>query len=366
MKPEDRSLSNLENLFRREWGRLRGNRDGKASAEDPSSNSNRKEQKEYDFLFRNQGDDGSYLASYDIEGEIDWGKSSLRLLRHYYDLEDPRTVTSPNPLAREMWVQARFPLDGHRSDDDDDVDGRGEFLVRGKIDRIDVLDVLPALPSDKLRLQIIDYKTGKKPWLKYSPAVNERIRNEQVWKMKVYALILSKMIARTDEASSEERSAGLEHQQQGGEQQKDLYKYCMPWSLQQRLMSAMERVQRPRPNWGDVIELDSLRLTYLASHVDDASVNGGFAATTDGDGNGEVGRATYLDYPLGSSRTVDVRTVLDETEREVTTIAKNIRALVDAQDPTAFEHCDWRYCSCHELRRRFRPGSVYCSPELYS
>jgi hypothetical protein len=58
--------------------------------------------------------------------------------------------------------------------------------VRGKIDRIDILPPTTPDTSNKLQLQIIDYKTGKKPWLKYSHKVNKRIEKEQFWKMKVY------------------------------------------------------------------------------------------------------------------------------------------------------------------------------------
>ncbi len=172
LSPDDRSLKNLENLFRREWKKLRGERKENApiATDDGEDNynslQNTKEKKEsnYDVLFREE-------AGYDIESEIDWGKSSLDLLQNYYDLEDPRTK---NPVAREMWVQARFEtLESTESSD---------FTVRGKIDRIDVLPTT----SDKIKLQIIDYKTGKMPWFKYSHEVNDRITQEQFWKMKIY------------------------------------------------------------------------------------------------------------------------------------------------------------------------------------
>ncbi len=82
-----------------------------------------------------------------------------------------------------MWVQASFDSSSNQND----------FIVRGKIDRI---NILPST-SDIIKLQIIDYKTGeakshyfillfivssfvshstgKKPWFKYSNKVNERI-----------------------------------------------------------------------------------------------------------------------------------------------------------------------------------------------
>eukprot|EP00956_Cyclotella_meneghiniana_P018439 scaffold30696_cov71-Cyclotella_meneghiniana.AAC.2 len=69
-----------------------------------------------------------------------------------------------------MWVHARFNIDNETS-----------FVIRGIIDRIDmVLDK----HSDKVQLQIIDYKTGKKPHFKYSQPVNERIEKEQFFNMR--------------------------------------------------------------------------------------------------------------------------------------------------------------------------------------
>ena len=175
LSPDDRSLTNLENLFRKEWNRLRGGREDPLIATDDGKNKNHslqntetKKGNEYDVLFRDLDDDGR-ISGYDIESEINWGKSSLDLLKNYYDLEDPRTKF---PVARELWVQAPF----------DSAPNENDFIVRGKIDRIDILPMI----SDKIQLQIIDYKTGKKPWFKYSHKVNERIRGEQFWKMKVY------------------------------------------------------------------------------------------------------------------------------------------------------------------------------------
>lgn len=180
LRPDDRSLLNLENLFRREWNRLRGER--RANATITSANNvdetKTKRKNEYDALFRELGVEGK-IEGYDIESEIEWGRSSIQLLRNYYSLEDPRTLS---PVEREMWVNARFST-STTTDSNNLID----FVVRGKIDRI---DILPPTPSDtsnnKLQLQIIDYKTGKKPWLKYSHKVNEKIAKEQFWKMKVY------------------------------------------------------------------------------------------------------------------------------------------------------------------------------------
>lgn len=176
LRPEDRSLSNLENLFRREWNRLRGERRVNATINFANNvdETKTKHGNEYDTLFRELGEDGQ-IEGYDMESEIEWGRSSIQLLRNYYSLEDPRTLS---PVEREMWVNARFST-STTTDSNNSID----FVVRGKIDRIDIL--LPT-PNNKLQLQIIDYKTGKKPWLKYSHKVNERIAKEQFWKMKVY------------------------------------------------------------------------------------------------------------------------------------------------------------------------------------
>ena len=130
-------------------------------------------------------------------------------------------------------------------------------------------------------------------------------------------------------------------------QQSDGYKYGLSWVLQQRLVSAMEIAENNKLKWSNMLELNSLRLTYLNSHIEDASANGS---------------ATYLDYSLDSQ--LEFESVLLQTEQEIHTMANDIKQLVDAQSPHAFKHCDWKYCSCHELRRRFVPGSVYQSDDL--
>lgn len=329
LKPDERTLANLENLFRRGWSKVRGDR---GSEEDDTNETNKKKENKYDVLFRDK--EGSVAA--DIEKEIEWGKSSLELLRSYYELEDPRTITTPNPVVNEMWVNARIPSST----------GKDERIeLKGKIDRIDVLPNDNSV-DEKVQLQILDYKTGKKPWFKYSKKFNDKIRDEAFWKMKVYAMMLSKMIQQTDQAPELTR-----------DEQKEQYKYSMSWNLKQRLENAMRNV-RSNPKWSNIIELNSLRLMYLTSNIEDDSVND--PNTTQEDG---IGKATCLDFSLGSSPQ-EVDSLLDEVEIEVQSIVKDIHILVDEQDPTAFKHCDWRYCSCHELRRRFHPGSVYQEPGM--
>ena len=371
--PNERSLETLENLFRTEWGRLRGNReehnamllestnDGDGNEEDhdvskvSAGTAKTGKGKDYDVLFRSDCDDDTGPLSYDISAEIDWGKSALDLLQNYYQLEDPKTISQPNPLMREMWVQARFPIQENDDGDDDDTDNN-EFIVRGKIDRIDILQ--PSGNNNKVQLQIIDYKTGKKPNFKYSPKVNERIENEQFWKMKVYAVILWKMIQHSTRQANDGTRVYSELNKDSSNKKNDDYKYGLSWALQQRLMKVMS-TDTNSPDWDNILELESLRLMYLTSHLDDASVNG------DGDTSTEsIGKATNLDYPLlGGSSTPEFEAILDQTESEVRHIASEIKRLVNIQDPLAFEHCDWRYCSCHELRQKFVRGSVYSSPE---
>ena len=345
LKPEERSLFSLENLFRREWGRLRGNRDNNALGTVEKTEKKTKEEQKYDSLFRKEHNDidADGPAPYDIESEIEWGKSAIGLLRNYFiDLEDPRTVKAPNPLMTEMWVTAQFTS----GDIDDDTN---QFIVKGKIDRIDMLS---NSSNDKVQLQIIDYKTGKKPWFKYSKSVNERIKQEQFWKMKVYALLLWKMMQETDGAK--ERVAI------DSKSKKDQWKYGLPWMLQQKLEGIIESgAGGSTPNrFEDVLELSCLRLAYLTSNLNDESVNDPTTAMADK----ITGKATYLDHPLGSPS--EFQSLLEQTDQEVQAIAKNIKTLVDLQDPLAFEHCDWSYCSCHEIRRRFVHGSVYQCPEL--
>jgi RecB family exonuclease len=348
LRPADRNLTNLENLFRRAWKKVRGERElnnDLAPLDDVVKISNSKEKAQYDVLFRKQdNDDEEGLSSelYDIESEIGWGESSLRLLKNYMELEDP---SHQSPLMREMWVHARFPFVDNNSNEHQ-VDS--DFTIKGKIDRI---DILPSTSGDKVQLQIIDYKTGKKPWFKYSQSMNDRIFRDQFWKMKVYALILWKMILQTESAAtSVDSEAG---------QQKEQYKYRLSWELQQRLTNAAENTRTNDARWSKMLELNSLRLVHLTSHMDDDSVNNPANSMT---GTSSIGKATYLDYALDAPSEFE-SVILDQTEREVQAIVHGVKKLVDTQSPHAFQHCDWRYCSCHEFRRRFRPGSVYASPD---
>jgi hypothetical protein len=355
LRPADRNLINLENLFRRAWKKVRGER--RLNSEliipvDAEGFSNNKEKNIYDALFWKKDDDEKKMsASYDIESERDWGQSSLRLLKNYMELEDP---SHQSPLIREMWVHARFPSVNNSNI----LNAHDDFIIKGKIDRIDIVPTKNT-SSDRVQLQIIDYKTGKKPWFKYSQSVNDRIFQDQFWKMKVYALVLWKMILQT----MDDEPAVDFHENGGVRRQNDQYKYRLSWEFQQRLRNAMGSLRINDTRWSNVLELTSLRLIHLTSHVDDDSVNNPTASM-----NGKssiIGKATYLDFALDDPAVFE-SVVLEQTEREVQAIVHGIKTLVDTQSPHSFKHCDWRYCSCHEFRRRFRPGSVYISPDAYS
>jgi len=156
-------------------------------------------------------------------------------------------------------------------------------------------------------------------------------------------LILWKMILQTDKATDK--------------QQNEESKYGMSWVLQQRLADVMTIAQSNQPKWSNTLEINSLRLTYLTSHLDDVSANGSRRSINDRN----IGKAKYLDYSLESR--LEFESILEQTELEVRTIGREIKAVVDKQSPHAFKHCDWKFCSCHELRRKFKPGSVFQSAD---
>jgi RecB family exonuclease len=62
--------------------------------------------------------------------------------------------------------------------------------VRGIIDRLDLVRDPTTTGTTKVVLRLCDYKTGKAPDLKYSPAVNQRIREENFYQLFIYALLM--------------------------------------------------------------------------------------------------------------------------------------------------------------------------------
>lgn len=169
---QHRTLEHLQNLFRKEWSQQR-------------------KSKQYAPLFQTDG-------AWDLEAETTWGQESLALLANYVRYEDPRSVVRPNPVQREVWVKAQLTLDPtkgstgyEQASHDDDADTSEvatdeTFLVRGIVDRLDLVK-----QADRsVVLTLTDYKTGKAPDLKYSPAMNEKIAAESFFQLQIYALLL--------------------------------------------------------------------------------------------------------------------------------------------------------------------------------
>jgi RecB family exonuclease len=167
---EDRTLENLQNLLRATWSQHRLS-------------------DTYRFLFE------PLEGERDIPAEQLWGRSALQLLANYYEIEDPRTIDRPNPLKREIWLNAHLTVDptlgatgkASSSNNNNKNYGSPTFYVRGIVDRLDMV----RLESRRdVVVRIVDYKTGKSPTLKYSKPVNERIMEEAFYQLKIYALLM--------------------------------------------------------------------------------------------------------------------------------------------------------------------------------
>ena len=193
----DRTLPHLQNLFRKAWSQ---------------------ERSEHLQLFSSKSD------------EIQWGKEGLKLLENYIHAEDPQQV---EPAKREMWVKAQLSIDPRQGNtgyvmgfnDNNYLDRpiattttdppSDRFLVRGIVDRLDLVRSQTAstdsdssihiansdamlenratgdeVDGDPVVLQVIDYKTGKAPDLKYPPHVNRRILDDVFFQLQIYALLL--------------------------------------------------------------------------------------------------------------------------------------------------------------------------------
>ena len=279
LTPEERTLENLQNLFRKAW-----------SEERLSDN--------YRGLFEASNNQEA-TTTRDLGAEIIWGKSALTLLDNYYQLEDPRSVPAPNPLVREIWVSSELLSD------------RGDaFLVRGIVDRVDLMN--------GPYLRIVDYKTGKCPDFKYSPATNERIAHESFFQLKIYALLLREMMKK--QQVDEEGNGGVNG---GGEERSD---------SQRRKSNGLPLNLRAG------IHVRNLRLLYLTSK--------------------DEGPAKYLDCDLGA--TEEARNAeLDRIQADIGRVWSSIQSLVQTNDPRAFVHCDRAFCWCHKVRPKFIPQTVW-------
>ena len=87
---KDRTLENLQNLLRVSW-------------------SDNRLTDTYRDLFETNAENGAAVR--DIDAEREWGQSALQLLENYYQLEDPRDISRPNPLKREVWLNADLTID---------------------------------------------------------------------------------------------------------------------------------------------------------------------------------------------------------------------------------------------------------------
>ena len=322
LEPNDRTLEHLQNLFRKNWSQVRLSEMYGPLFEIISKNKN------------DCNDDDKEIIQRDIEAERKWGNEALQLLENYFQLEDPRLIPRPNPLEREIWVTAHLNLDPRKgatsanknisieegpdtsistySDSDsnseeEEEESKDTFYVRGIVDRLDYVAIPPSpnYPDQASNnndsggvggaIRIVDYKTGKAPDFKYSPTTNQRIAEENMFQLKIYALLLREMI---DKKKAYSKSGNL-----------------------QKI---------------DAEDIRLLRLLYLTS------VNG---------------EAQYLDMDLG--QTQDERdTVLQDVHQELANIWISIKELVKTQDPREFAHCDREWCICHKLRPKFVPGSL--------
>lgn len=133
----DRNLTVLHNLYRKAW----------AQSRDTDT---------YKDLFS------------DVSAERDWGREGLACLSRYYDSEPE--VAAPNPVQRETWVRATLAEN---------------ITVRGIVDRLDLVR-----DEGDVVMRLMDYKTGKAPALKYSPAMNAKIEREAWDQLVLYSLLL--------------------------------------------------------------------------------------------------------------------------------------------------------------------------------
>ena len=249
-----------------------------------------------------------------VAEEREWGLQCLHLLDNYLRYENPSQLVTGEPLSIEGWLSAELS------------DGSSPPVTMvGRLDRMDAaaspampppsppstrtvsemqaaetasetgvepkeepeVDMLSfSMPSVAEGVVIIDYKTGKPPPQKYSRETNERIRRDNLFQLRCYALLL----------------------QRGGP----------PKGFDRR---------RARP------AAQTLRLLYLAD-------------AEDGDGSG----ATPVEEVLPPIDSPAYEQVLAATEAEVLGVWRQVATLVEADDPLAFQPCKRAFCQCHDIR----------------
>ena len=298
----DRTLEHLQNLFRKAWSQQRQ----KEPYAQLFLRRNKKKRKDDD----NDDDDD---VQWDLEAEAQWGREALQLLENYVHYEDPRHVTRPNPVQREVWVQAQLTLDptqgktgyvvspssrtthatSHSDMEPDDNSNdnnnntEGTFLVRGIVDR---LDMVRDKETNAIVMRLTDYKTGKAPELKYSVAMNDKIVAQNFFQLQIYALLLR------------EKQIDREHS----------------------------------------MDLRYLRLLYLTS---------------------AQGPAVAWDYDMGATE-AERDFMLQQVHAKLSQVWMDIVQLVSQQDPRLWQGCDRSFCYCHKCRSKFLPGTVWEPPSL--
>ena len=131
LKPHERTLEHLNNLFRKNWSEERLKDDYKNLFD-------------VDVAVSEESGHSSSTASEfirDLNKEREWGQEALGLLDNYYELEDPRLVPRTNPIEREMWVQTKLNMDASKgvtgtnsnSSNSNNID-EAKFLIRGIVD----------------------------------------------------------------------------------------------------------------------------------------------------------------------------------------------------------------------------------------
>lgn len=217
LPPQDRTLDHLETLLRKSWSEVR-------------LGGTYRHLFDVSLPYDDTGQQNMERKR-DVDAERQWGNSAIQLLRNYFDLEDPRLVPAPNPIEREVWVKTNLTLDplkgvtGYAASCDSDIskdsvltnanmepdcDGDtvntedDDFVVRGIVDRIDLLGIHKSHKDrysntnedPQMVLRIIDYKTGNAPNFKYSRVMNDKIADDNMWQLKIYALLIREMLSK--------------------------------------------------------------------------------------------------------------------------------------------------------------------------
>ena len=371
LEPQDRSLETLQNLFRSEWNLHRLKSPYKELFEETTTTEH--------ATADDQNDDHASPRR-QVEAERAWGIHALKLLKNYHALDQPH-LQGRGPAYRERWVTAHLPtIAGHptnhasttRVSAQDASNNKSTVFVRGIVDRLELTkeereknqgfhspgnghsNVQERRRSKEVFLRLCDYKTGKAPVLKYAAWMNEKIRNEAFFQLKIYALLLRYQKLATTETKQTELV--LDNNDDNRNQEDGTIGAQTP-SIREGTMDPETDPSSPS------IDLRYLRLFYLTTTstvTNDDNYDGMAESKGDADKGGND-RAAFIDLDLG--RTQEERdTVLMETHQQVSQVWKEIVELCDLNDFTAWKGCNRSFCYCHKCRPRFRPGTVWEPP----